>query len=124
MESPLYALQVMQFVESPEYCRFSRIVFDMAPTDHTLRSLSLPDFFDASVGKMTRLKKKITSATAALKSVLGKGEPQQDATDKLEQLRERIAKVRDLFRNSETTEFVVVMIPTVMTLRHDCVHHC
>ncbi|XP_073312266.1 ATPase GET3B-like isoform X5 [Primulina huaijiensis] len=102
MESPLYALQVMQFVESPEYCRFSRIVFDMAPT----------------------LKKKITSATAALKSVLGKGEPQQDATDKLEQLRERIAKVRDLFRNSETTEFVVVMIPTVMTLRHDCVHHC
>ncbi|XP_073286590.1 ATPase GET3B-like isoform X3 [Primulina huaijiensis] len=142
MESPLYALElgelklgelldtpppgfdeafaiakVMQFVESPEYCRFSRIVFDTAPTGHTLRLLSLPDFFDASVGKMMRLKKKIASATTALKYVLGKGEPQQDATDKLEQLRERMAKVRDLFRNSETTEFVIVMIPTVMALR-------
>ncbi|XP_075491639.1 ATPase GET3B-like isoform X1 [Primulina tabacum] len=109
--------KVMQFVESPEYCRFSRIVFDTAPTGHTLRLLSLPDFFDASVGKMMRLKKKLASATTALKYVLGKGEPQQDATDKLEQLRERMAKVRDLFRNSENTEFVIVMIPTVMALR-------
>ncbi|KZV47212.1 hypothetical protein F511_05263 [Dorcoceras hygrometricum] len=98
-------LQVMQFVESPEYC------------GHTLRLLSLPDFFDASLSKMMKLKKKFASATAALKTVLGKGEPQQDATDKLEELRERMAKVRDLFRNSETTEFVIVMIPTVMALR-------
>ncbi|XP_073157661.1 ATPase GET3B-like [Henckelia pumila] len=45
----------MKFVESPEYCRFSRIIFDTAPTGHTLRLLSLPDFFDASVGKMMRV---------------------------------------------------------------------
>ncbi|KAK6118101.1 hypothetical protein DH2020_048150 [Rehmannia glutinosa] len=107
---------VMQFVESQEYNRFRRIVFDTAPTGHTLRLLSLPDFLDASIGKMMKLKKKIASATAALKSAFGKGEPQQDGNDKLEQLRERMAKVRDLFRDPETTEFVIVTIPTVMAL--------
>ncbi|XP_006340208.1 ATPase ASNA1 homolog 2 [Solanum tuberosum] len=109
--------KVMQFLESKEYSAFSRIVFDTAPTGHTLRLLSLPDFLDASIGKMMKLKKKITSATSALKSMFNKGEPQQDdASDKLEQLRERMAKVRDLFRDSETTEFIIVTIPTVMAI--------
>ncbi|KAA8544090.1 hypothetical protein F0562_021733 [Nyssa sinensis] len=108
--------KVMQFVESQEYSMFTRIVFDTAPTGHTLRLLSLPDFLDASIGKIMKLKKKITSATSALKSVFGKEETQQDASDKLEQLRERMAKVRDLFRDSETTEFVIVTIPTVMAV--------
>ncbi|KAK4356358.1 hypothetical protein RND71_025329 [Anisodus tanguticus] len=72
--------QVMQFLESKDYSTFSRI-------GHTLRLLSLPDFLDASIGKMMN-------------------------TEKLEQLRERMAKVRDLFRDSETTEFIIVTIPT------------
>ncbi|CAA0815053.1 P-loop containing nucleoside triphosphate hydrolases superfamily protein [Striga hermonthica] len=108
---------VMQFVESQELSRFSRIVFDTAPTGHTLRLLSLPDFLDSSIGKMMKLKKKIASATSAIKSAFGKGEPQQDNSDKLEQLRERMAKVRDLFRDTRTTEFVIVTIPTMMALR-------
>ncbi|XP_049378822.1 ATPase GET3B-like [Solanum stenotomum] len=109
--------KVMQFLESKEYSAFSRIVFDTAPTGHTLRLLSLPDFLDASIGKMMKLKKKIASATSALKSMFNKGEPQRDdASDKLEQLRERMAKVRDLFRDSETTEFIIVTIPTVMAI--------
>ncbi|KAH7542666.1 hypothetical protein FEM48_Zijuj02G0098300 [Ziziphus jujuba var. spinosa] len=78
--------QVMQFLQSEEYSMFSRIVFDTAPTGHTLRLLSLPDFMDASIGKMMK-------------------------PDKLEQLKERMGKVRDLFHNSDTTEFVIVTIP-------------
>ncbi|PKA47103.1 arsenite-transporting ATPase [Apostasia shenzhenica] len=108
--------KVMQFVESQEYSMFSRIVFDTAPTGHTLRLLSLPDFLDASIGKILKLKKKITSATSAIKSVFGQEEPRQDASDKLEQLRERMVKVRELFRDTESTEFVIVTIPTVMAV--------
>lgn len=108
--------KVMQFVEAPEYNKFSRIVFDTAPTGHTLRLLSLPDFLDASIGKILQLKKKISSATSAIKSVFGQEEKRQDASDKLEKLRERMLKVRDLFRDTEMTEFVIVTIPTVMAI--------
>ena len=34
-------------------------------------------------------------------------------TDKLERLRERMVKVRELFRDTDATEFVIVTIPTV-----------
>lgn len=108
--------KVMQFVESEEYNMFSRIIFDTAPTGHTLRLLSLPDFLDASIGKIMKLKKKISSATSAIKSVFGQEEPREDASDKLEKLRERMVKVRELFRDTESTEFVIVTIPTVMAV--------
>ncbi|GLT88846.1 hypothetical protein SLE2022_068550 [Rubroshorea leprosula] len=108
--------KVMQFLESPEYSMFTRIVFDTAPTGHTLRLLSLPDFLDASIGKILKLRQKITSATSAIKSVFGQEETQRNASDKLERLRERMVKVRELFRNTDSTEFVIVTIPTVMAI--------
>ncbi|XP_073267954.1 ATPase GET3B isoform X2 [Populus alba] len=84
---------------------------------HTLRLLSLPDFLDASIGKILKLRQKITSATSAIKSVFGQEQTtQQDAADKLEQLRERMIKVRELFRDTDSTEFVIVTIPTVMAI--------
>ncbi|EYU23598.1 hypothetical protein ABFS82_04G145800 [Erythranthe guttata] len=108
--------KVIQFLESQEYNMFTRIVFDTAPTGHTLRLLSLPDFLDASIGKILKLKQKISSATSAIKSVFGQGENKPDATDKLEKLRERMIKVRELFRDTSSTEFVIVTIPTVMAI--------
>ncbi|KAK5833045.1 Putative arsenical pump-driving ATPase [Gossypium arboreum] len=108
--------KVMQFLESPQYNMFTRIVFDTAPTGHTLRLLSLPDFLDASIGKILKLRQKIASATSAIKSVFGQEETKQNAADKLERLRERMVKVRDLFRDADSTEFVIVTIPTVMAV--------
>ncbi|KAE8656819.1 hypothetical protein F3Y22_tig00116997pilonHSYRG00403 [Hibiscus syriacus] len=116
LNSPLLALEVMLFVESPQYSMFSRIVIDTAPTGHTLRFLSLPDFLDASIGKIMKFKKKIASATSAIKSVIGKAEERQDVPDKLQLMRKRMIKVRDLFRDSNTTEFVIVTIPSVMAV--------
>ncbi|XP_062083253.1 ATPase GET3B-like isoform X1 [Humulus lupulus] len=60
----------------------------------------------------TQLKQKIASATSAIKSVFGQEQPKQDATDKLERLRERMIKVRELFQDTDSTEFVIVTIPT------------
>ncbi|KAE7996989.1 hypothetical protein FH972_001665 [Carpinus fangiana] len=108
--------KVIQFLELQEYSMFTRIVFDTAPTGHTLRLLSLPDFLDASIGKILKLKQKISSATSAIKSVFGQEQTGNDAGDKLERLRERMVKVRELFRDADSTEFVIVTIPTVMAV--------
>ncbi|XP_011655879.1 ATPase ARSA1 isoform X1 [Cucumis sativus] len=116
LDEAIAIAKVIQFLESPEYNMFTRIVFDTAPTGHTLRLLSLPDFLDASIGKILKLRQKIASATSAIKSVFGQEEKRLDAADKLERLRERMVKVRELFRDKESTEFVIVTIPTVMAV--------
>ncbi|XP_028184522.1 ATPase ARSA1-like isoform X2 [Glycine soja] len=92
--------KVIQFLESQEYSMFTRIVFDTAPTGHTLRLLSLPDFLDASIGKILKLRQKIASATSAIKSVFGQEETRQNAADKLEKLRERMIKVMAVSESS------------------------
>ncbi|KAJ0238817.1 ATPase GET3C [Hirschfeldia incana] len=110
--------KVLQFVESPEYSRFTRIVFDTAPTGHTLRLLSLPDFYDSSISKITKLKNKVTAAASAFTSVFGKKKELQEEgpSNELDQLKERMEKVRNLFRDVDTTEFLIVTIPTVMAI--------
>ena len=60
---PPSLLQVLQFVQGEEYARFDRIVFDTAPTGHTLRLLAVPDFVEASLGKIVRLRRKLGGAS-------------------------------------------------------------
>ena len=38
--------KVVQLAKSAEYQGFSRVIFDTAPTGHTLRLLTLPDFVE------------------------------------------------------------------------------
>ncbi len=59
-------VQVVQFLKNDEYAHFDRIIFDTAPTGHTLRLLSLPDFLDASIGKIVRLRAKLTQVKHCL----------------------------------------------------------
>jgi arsenite/tail-anchored protein-transporting ATPase len=78
--------QVVEFVRGEEYARFSRIIFDTAPTGHTLRLLAVPDFVNASLGKIIRLRKRLASASSALRGLFGASEQQDEAVAKLERL--------------------------------------
>ena len=115
LDEAIAIAKVLQFTKDEKFSKFTRIVFDTAPTGHTLRLLSLPDFLDASIGKIVRLRQKLTSATDAVKGIFGVGEDKEDdAVEKLEQLKAQVKEVRTLFRNKDTTEFIIVTIPTVL----------
>lgn len=45
-------VKVVQITKDEKFSKFTRVVFDTAPTGHTLRLLSLPDFLDKTIGKV------------------------------------------------------------------------
>lgn len=85
--TPACPWQVVEFVKSQEYARFTRIVFDTAPTGHTLRLLTVPDFVESSLNKLIRLRKKLGAAGSAVRGLFGAAEKQDAAVAKLEGLR-------------------------------------
>ena len=58
LDEAIAIAKVVQFTKDEKYAKFTRIVFDTAPTGHTLRLLSLPEFLDKSIGKIVRLRQK------------------------------------------------------------------
>ena len=110
--------KVVQFVDKAEYTKFTRVVIDTAPTGHTLRLLSLPDFVDKGIGKLVRLRAQLRSAGGLLRGLFGQGDDDGDASvDKLAALQKNIQAVADLFRDAARTEFIIVSIPTLMSVR-------
>ena len=97
---------------------FDVIVVDTAPTGHTLRLLALPQFLDGLLGKLIKLRMKLSGLASTLQALFGDGQADQrakaidDAVDKLEAFRTQMAGLRSRLQDSSTTSFVVVTIPT------------
>lgn len=67
-------VEIIKLIQGdPAYQRYDRIVFDTAPTGHTLRLLALPDFMDSFLGKILSMKAKFGSMMNNMKSMLGGG---------------------------------------------------
>lgn len=94
------------------------VLVDTAPTGHTLRLLALPDFLDGLLGKLIKLRMKLTGIASTLQAFLGNAEADQrakaidDAMNRLESFRVKMNKLRERLQNSDQTRFVVVTVPT------------
>ena len=94
------------------------VVVDTAPTGHTLRMLALPQFLDGLLGKLIKLRMKLAGITSTLQSLFGDREASQraqtidNALDKLEAFKAKIAGLRDRLKDQELTSFAVVTVPT------------
>jgi arsenite-transporting ATPase len=99
------------------------VVVDTAPTGHTLRLLTLPKFLDGLLGKLIKLRMRLSGLTSTLQAFLGdKGAKERtqtidDAMDKLENFRTRIAKLESGLKDKSLTSFLVVTIPTKLAVQ-------
>jgi arsenite-transporting ATPase len=105
----------MGVMNSEEY---DVVVFDIAPTGHTLRLLSFPEVMDSWVGKMMMLKAKLGSATNALRKIM----PFMDEVDNpqtsedLKRTKEQIDQAKEILSNPDRTTFKMVVIPEEMSI--------
>ncbi|CAN0010226.1 unnamed protein product [Scytosiphon promiscuus] len=95
----------------------SCIVFDTAPTGHTLRLLSFPTIMDKALSKLMDLKNKFSGLFSQFGNMFGGGgATEDDMFGKLVQLKEIINKVNDQFKDPDKTTFVCVCIPEFLSL--------
>jgi len=108
--------ELMKQVQNMDY---DVVVFDTAPTGHTLRLLSFPTILEKALGKLMDLKDRFGGLIGQASAMMGGGSPaqMQDAiVGRLEETRAVINKVNDAFQNPEVTTFVCVCIPEFLSI--------
>lgn len=94
------------------------VVFDTAPTGHTLRLLSFPEVMDSWVGKMMLIKTKLGSAANSLKNLIPFMDEADDpqTTEDLKRTKEQIDQAKDVLSDPNRTTFKMVVIPEEMSI--------
>lgn len=110
-------VEIVKYIEADaQYARFDRIVFDTAPTGHTLRLLALPDFLNGFFGKIISMKSKFGNVMNQLKGMFGNDVDMDNSVEEMEELKRSMNMVRELFRDEIQTEFIVATIPNMMAI--------
>ncbi|QLC33836.1 TRC40/GET3/ArsA family transport-energizing ATPase [Halarchaeum sp. CBA1220] len=97
--------------------RFERVVVDTAPTGHTLRLLELPELMDSMMGRMLQFREKMSGMMGSLTGMFG-GDDESDAmgTDGMEEVRERVERLRAVLTDPTRTDFRIVTVPEEMSV--------
>lgn len=93
---------------------FSVVVFDTAPTGHTLRFLQFPTILEKALGKIRQM---TANMGPMLQSLLGsQGKSMDEVFSKLDSTRETIIEVNRQFQDTDLTTFVCVCISEFLSL--------
>ncbi|CAK7562225.1 MAG: Golgi to ER traffic-related protein [Sporothrix epigloea] len=109
--------EVLKQVKSLSY---ETIVFDTAPTGHTLRFLQFPTVLEKALAKVSQLSGQfgplLNSMMGSNGGTLPNGQSLTGFIAQLESLRETISEVNTQFKDDALTTFVCVCIPEFLSL--------
>ena len=99
---------------------FNLIIIDTAPTGHTLRFLSFPDFMESTAGRLIQLRQKVGAFVEKLAGFFRRkkkeGEDFDDPTEFMEKIKDWAVRTKNLLSNQKLTRFNVVTIPEILSI--------
>ena len=108
------AMSFSELMKQVQQMDFDVVVFDTAPTGHTLRLLSFPTILEKALGKVMELKDRfgglIGQATALMGGGANPASTQDAILGRLEETRGVINKVNNAFQDPALTTFVSVIL--------------
>lgn len=107
--------EMLKLVQTMDY---SIIVFDTAPTGHTLRLLQFPSTLEKGLTKMMTLKNKFGGLLSQMTRLFGVEDDfgEDQILGRLEGMKDVIEQVNQQFRDPDMTTFVCVCIPEFLSL--------
>lgn len=108
--------EVLKQVKGMEY---ELIIFDTAPTGHTLRFLQFPTVMEKALDKLSQLSKQfggMINNLVAARGGLPNGQSFDDVLKKMEELQGTISDVNKQFKDADLTTFIPVLIPEFLSL--------
>ena len=101
------AMSFSELMKQVQGLDYDVVVFDTAPTGHTLRLLSFPTILEKALGKVMELKDRFGGLIGQATAMIGQPGATQDAIlGRLEETRAVINKVNDAFQDPALTTFV------------------
>ncbi len=113
MDEALAFSKVLELIKQNDY---DLIIFDTAPTGHTLRLLSLPDVLNSMLGKLIKMQLWVKNLFGSLKRLFGQESVEDKTLEYLKYLQELTEDARKKLSDEKLTSFVPVMIPAVMAI--------
>lgn len=113
VDEALSFAEVLKQVKAQSY---SVIVFDTAPTGHTLRFLQFPSILEKALGKLSELSGRFGPMLNSFLGAQGQAQSADDMFSKLDSTRETISEVNKQFQDPNLTTFVCVCIAEFLSL--------
>jgi len=110
------ALSFAELMQSVQSMNYSVIVFDTAPTGHTMRLLSFPDLLEKALKKISSIKDKMSGALQMVNMMAGEKLNEEDIHTRLDNLRAVTTSVRQTFQDASLATFVCVCIPEFLSV--------
>jgi arsenite-transporting ATPase len=107
-----------EILKSLDEYKFDLIIFDTAPTGHTLRLLNFPTILEKGLHKLLELNEKFGGMLNNLGGMMGGqgGNMQQNLFQSMEGFKRKIEEVSKQFKDPEKTTFVAVCIPEFLSM--------
>jgi len=96
------------------------IIFDTAPTGHTLRLLNFPKILEKGIIKLIELKEKFGGMLSTAANMGGQGGNPEEIHKKLfesmDGIKKKVESINEQFKDPEKTTFVAVCIPEFLSM--------